>query len=307
MRKSVLIAAVALIAVPVFLFAAGKNKKDDSVVTRLEDLPFAPGDETKGFSGPAWFRNMIQKENTYNAAETNLITFAPGSHSGYHTHGGMIVVVTGGKGYYAEKGKKTQIIRKGDIIEIPEGTPHLHGAANDSYFQQMVIYNKDYPVNSAGQVTDKEYKALKKEDFKGRTIKEGNAYMFQKADKPYKSGLFNGDVFLTTLLTRDNAAGAPAMNFVLFPTGIYNSYHTHGGGQILIATDGIGYHQIEGEGVQVLHPGDVAFCPPGVKHWHGGSLAGDFAHIAVETNPESGEFQVFERISEEEYKALPKE
>ena len=33
-----------------------------------------------------------------------------------------------------------------------------------------------------------------------------------------------------------------------------NNWHTHEGGQILIATDGIGYHQIEGQPVEVLYP-----------------------------------------------------
>lgn len=67
------------------------------------------------------------------------------------------------------------------------------------------------------------------------------------------------------------------------------------GEQILIATDGIGYHQIEEEPVQVLYPGDVAFCPPGVKHWHGGSTDTSFAHIAANTNSELTELEWFDR------------
>lgn len=79
------------------------------------------------------------------------------------------------------------------------------------------------------------------------------------------------------------------------------------GGQILIATDGIGYHQMEGEPIQLLYPGDVAFCPPGVKHWHGGNANTKFAHIAVNTNLELTGLEWFDRISEEEYAALPTE
>lgn len=73
----------------------------------------------------------------------------------------------------------------------------------------------------------------------------------------------------------------------------------------MIATDGIGYHQLEGEPVQVLYPGDVALCPPGVKHWHGGSADTEFAHIAVNTNPELTGLEWFDRISDAEYAALP--
>ncbi|KUO77104.1 MAG: hypothetical protein APF81_09970 [Desulfosporosinus sp. BRH_c37] len=55
------------------------------------------------------------------------------------------------------------------------------------------------------------------------------------------------------------------------------------------------------------YPGDVAFCPPGVKHWHGGSADTSFAHIAVNTNPERSGVEWFDRISEEEYSQLPTE
>ena len=93
----------------------------------------------------------------------------------------------------------------------------------------------------------------------------------------------------------------------MFEPGVINNWHTHEGGQILIATDGIGYHQIEGQPVEVLHPGDVALCPPGVKHWHGGSAGTTFAHIAVNTNPDKPGVEWFDRISDEEYAKLPTE
>ena len=59
--------------------------------------------------------------------------------------------------------------------------------------------------------------------------------------------------------------------------------------------------------MQVLYPGDVALCPPGVKHWHGGSADASFGHIAVNTNPELAGLTWFDRITEEEYAALPAE
>ena len=66
----------------------------------------------------------------------------------------------------------------------------------------------------------------------------------------------------------------------------------------------IGYHQIEGQPVEILHPGDVAYCPPGVMHWHGGSADTQFAHIAVNANPELTGLTWLGRISEEEYAML---
>ena len=105
----------------------------------------------------------------------------------------------------------------------------------------------------------------------------------------------------TAVIKQINAAGATGLHYVVFDPGVINNWHTHEGEQILIATDGIGYHQVEGGEVQVLHPGDVAFCPPGVKHWHGGSLNSSFAHIAVNTNPDKPGVEWFDRISDADY------
>lgn len=119
--------------------------------------------------------------------------------------------------------------------------------------------------------------------------------------------LFNGTVYLSQLIERDDIFNSPGMSYVVFEPGVINKWHSHAGGQILIATDGVGYHQIEGQPVEVLRPGDVTKCPPGVKHWHGAAPDGWFAHIAIGTNPERQGFEVFDFITEAEYNALPKE
>ena len=72
--------------------------------------------------------------------------------------------------------------------------------------------------------------------------------------------------------------------------------------------DGIGYHQIEGQPVEVLRPGDVVMCPPDVKHWHGASANSRFAHLAAGTNPDKpAVVWTDEMLSKEEYDNLPKE
>ena len=83
------------------------------------------------------------------------------------------------------------------------------------------------------------------------------------------------------ILGTPNAANSPEWVYVAFPAGTYNRWHSQKTGQVLIATDGIGYHQIKGGALEVLHPGDVVFCPPNVVHWHGASPTSKFAHIAI--------------------------
>ena len=155
-------------------------------------------------------------------------------------------------------------------------------------------------------VTDEEYGNLEIADYTPQ-VNEDNAFMFQKADEAMESDTFSGPAYVSNIIGEDNVAGAPGLHYVVFDPGVINNWHTHEGGQILIATDGIGYHQIEGQPVEVLYPGDVALCPPGEKHWHGGSADTSFAHIAVNTNPELTGLEWFDRISDEEYAALPTE
>lgn len=276
-------------------------------------LPFKLGQkiDSPSFTGTAYIESMIQNDDTYHFPATNHITFEPGARSSWHSHGGMVLLVTGGIGYYREEGKPAQILRKGDVVNIEPGVRHWHGAAPDSWFSQIVIFDSNYtPEADAPEetsVTEEEYKNLETEEYTGRTTTSDNEFMFERAPEAMTADTFSGPAYVSSLIGADNAAGAPDLHYVVFDPGVINNWHTHEGGQILIATDGIGYHQIEGEPVQVLYPGDVAFCPPGVKHWHGGSANTKFAHIAVNTNPKLTGLEWFDRISDEEYAALPTE
>lgn len=240
---------------------------EEGKVSSMEELTFPIGDQISGaFTGAAYLAPMIMNDETYHFPQTNNVTFEPGARSYWHSHGGMILVGTGGVGYYQEEGKPVQIIRKGDVVECPEGVRHWHGAAPDSWFSQMVIYDSHYTPEGeapeAVEVSDEEYENLEFADYTPQ-VSEDNEFMFQKADTALESDTFSGPAYVSNIIGEDNVAGAPGLHYVVFDPGVINNWHTHEGGQILIATDGIDYHQIEGEPVQVLYPGDVALCPPG--------------------------------------------
>lgn len=286
---------------------------DTGAVASSEELPFSLGQkiESDSFTGNAYIEMMIANDETYNFPQPNHLTFEPGARSSWHTHGGMVLLITGGVGYYQEEGKPAQILRPGDVVNIEPGVRHWHGAAPDSWFSQIVIFDSHYvPEDNAlaeEPVTEEQYTNLETEEYAGRTVTPDNEYMFERAPEAVTFDTFSGPAYVSSVLGADNAAGAPDLHYVVFDPGVINNWHTHEGGQILIATDGIGYHQMEGGPVQVLYPGDVALCPPGVKHWHGGSADTSFAHIAVNTNPELKGLEWFDRISEEEYAKLPTE
>ena len=71
---------------------------------------------------------------------------------------------------------------------------------------------------------------------------------------------------------------------VTFEPACRNNWHSHTGGQILIAVGGRGYYQEKGKPAQLLLPGDVVEISPNVIHWHGAAPDSWFSHLAVECN-----------------------
>lgn len=72
------------------------------------------------------------------------VTFEPGCRNHWHIHhakkgGGQILLVTAGRGWYQEWGKPAQALKAGDVVNIPAGVKHWHGAAKDSAFQHLAI------------------------------------------------------------------------------------------------------------------------------------------------------------------------
>jgi quercetin dioxygenase-like cupin family protein len=88
---------------------------------------------------------------------------------------------------------------------------------------------------------------------------------------------------------------------VVFESGARNNWHTHPGGQILIATAGTGYYQEKGKPIQILHKGDVVKILPDVEHWHGASADSEFTHIAINSNTQKGIVQWLQRVTDKEY------
>lgn len=58
------------------------------------------------------------------------VTFEPGARTAWHTHPlGQTLIVTAGVGLVQEWGGSVQEIRPGDIVWIPPGVKHWHGAS----------------------------------------------------------------------------------------------------------------------------------------------------------------------------------
>jgi quercetin dioxygenase-like cupin family protein len=94
-----------------------------------------------------------------------------------------------------------------------------------------------------------------------------------------------------------NTSGA----VVTFEPGARSAWHTHPAGQYLIVMEGVGLTQEWGKPVQEIHPGDVVWCPPGVKHWHGAVADGRMAHLAITGTVDGKNVTWMEKVSDAQY------
>ncbi len=119
-------------------------------------------------------------------------------------------------------------------------------------------------------------------------------------ENPYGQ-YFSGKSYLQKITTEN---GVPMFN-VTFEPKCRNNWHIHhGGGQILLVTQGRGWYQAWGEEPRELKAGDVVNIPAGTKHWHGAAKDSWFTHIAVEVPSEEGKTEWLERVADSEYNKL---
>ena len=114
---------------------------------------------------------------------------------------------------------------------------------------------------------------------------------------------FIGVAWVEMLVPMDSTFNCPIGN-VTFEPGARNNWHKHPGGQLLLVTGGEGYYQEEGKPAQVIQEGDVVKINPNVKHWYGATPDSWLAHIAISTNPQKGDAEWLEPVTDEEYNNL---
>lgn len=125
--------------------------------------------------------------------------------------------------------------------------------------------------------------------------------IFPKGEKG-PSETFTGNAYPTGLVASDSIYNTLVGN-VYFEPGARSNWHSHPAGQILIITDGVGYHQIEGQAVEIIKKGDVVKCPPNVKHWHGASADIGLQQLYIVPNTEKGVVNWNEAVTDEVYKS----
>lgn len=115
----------------------------------MEQLRFPIGSPNtayaKFFTGnshlaPLQPKNLGKEEKT--VLPMSNVTFEPGCRNNWHIHHNahQILICVSGRGWYQEWGQPAIALKAGDIIDIPEGVKHWHGAQKDCWFQHIATH-----------------------------------------------------------------------------------------------------------------------------------------------------------------------
>lgn len=93
------------------------------------------------FTGDAYLTMLLQQDKN-NEFSIGSVTFEPGARTNWHTHPkGQVLIVIAGEGFYQEKDKIARLIKKGDVVNIPENVTHWHGATAQTGMVHLAITN----------------------------------------------------------------------------------------------------------------------------------------------------------------------
>ncbi|HEV3383341.1 MAG TPA: carboxymuconolactone decarboxylase family protein [Gemmata sp.] len=127
----------------------------------------APADHFTGSASVDRFLTENGPSHTSGAS----VAFEPGARTAWHSHPlGQTLIVTAGAGWVQQWGSQVQEIRQGDIVWIPPGIKHWHGATASTSMTHIGIQESldGKAVEWMEQVSDQQYR-------NPRSISEGVA------------------------------------------------------------------------------------------------------------------------------------
>lgn len=125
-----------------------------------------------GKPNDAYAKYFIGKSYLATVSDTQIpihnVTFEPGCRNNWHIHhaakgGGQMLIAVGGEGWYQEWGKTARRLLPGDVVNIPAGVKHWHGASSSSWFSHLAIEIEGENTKNEWleSVSDEEYAKLK--------------------------------------------------------------------------------------------------------------------------------------------------
>jgi quercetin dioxygenase-like cupin family protein len=113
-----------------------------------------------------WFTGTVRLDPLFDVqaparAHAASVTFEPGSRTAWHTHPlGQTLIITAGSGRAQRWGGPLEELHPGDVVRIPPGEKHWHGAAPTTAMTHIAIQEQldGKSVEWMEKVTDQQYR-----------------------------------------------------------------------------------------------------------------------------------------------------
>jgi 4-carboxymuconolactone decarboxylase len=139
---------------------ASKEDSQRIAITRSGSQPSSKG-PAEYFTGSVRVDPLFQAKDPARASGAR-VTFEPGARTAWHTHPlGQILIVTAGSGWVQQWGDPIEEIRQGDVVRIPPGQKHWHGATATTAMTHIAIQEQldGKVVDWMEKVSDEQYQA----------------------------------------------------------------------------------------------------------------------------------------------------
>ena len=89
------------------------------------------------FTGTVWADPVLAATD---GVTINTVFFSPGARTFWHQHErGQLLHVVAGQGRICTAGRRPRSLRPGDVVWVPPGERHWHGAAPGSFLTHLAV------------------------------------------------------------------------------------------------------------------------------------------------------------------------
>jgi quercetin dioxygenase-like cupin family protein len=158
---------ITMMSLMLFALVVSKTRTSEGQAPASSSIKITRSDSLQPKKASAdYFTGAVQVQELFPADDPSRtsggkVTFEPGARSAWHTHPlGQILIVTDGTGWVQQWGGPIQEIRKGDVVRIPAGVKHWHGATPTTAMTHIAIQEQlnGKAVEWMEKVSDEQYR-----------------------------------------------------------------------------------------------------------------------------------------------------
>ncbi len=145
-KLTVILAGILVTMLSILSVSEAKTMNSRQADQDSREISIARSGSRTSNQGPAeYFTGSVRIDTLFKAHEPSRmtggrVTFEPGARTAWHSHPyGQILIVTEGTGLIQRWGGPIEEFRQGDVVWIPPGLKHWHGAAPNTAMTHIAI------------------------------------------------------------------------------------------------------------------------------------------------------------------------